>query len=150
LEVLHKSILIVLLSSVKFVVTPSFAALYQSSNQLAYWQVCLLCIIGGMGGVLVFSYFTVPIFNFIDWVKKKIFQHKLKPRKVFTKRNRLIVKIWRGYGLFGIAALTPVLISIPIGTIVACHLERRRTKVFLYLFISIVTWSLLLNSVYYL
>ncbi|MEZ5067446.1 MAG: hypothetical protein R2847_02715 [Bacteroidia bacterium] len=37
--------------------------------------------------------------------------------KIFTKRNRRIITLWRKYGLFGIAFITPVILSIPIGTI---------------------------------
>src|SRR5262245_37085103 len=37
-------------------------------------------------------------------------------KRIFTTRNRRIIKIWQSYGLVGLAALTPIIFSIPIGT----------------------------------
>lgn len=39
--------------------------------------------------------------------------------RVFNRRNRLIIKIRNSYGFAGIIILTPVLLSIPIGTFLA-------------------------------
>jgi hypothetical protein len=69
------------------------------------------------------------------------------PRKIFTKRSRRIVKIWKTYGLLGLAALTPVLFSIPIGTFFMTRYEKNRNKIFLYMFVSITIWSLILTTV---
>jgi hypothetical protein len=71
-----------------------------------------------------------------------------QPKKVFTKRNRRIVTIFRKYGLFGIAFLTPVILSIPIGTIIANSLEPKKRKIFLFMFISILFWSTLMVSLF--
>lgn len=103
-----------------------------------------------MTGVFVFANFADTIINFINGIVHKVFNIKPKPKKIFTKRNRIIVKVWRKYGLLGIAVLTPVLFSIPVGTVLACYFERKRYKVYLYLFTSVIIWALLLNSVYYL
>jgi len=69
-------------------------------------------------------------------------------KKVFTKRNRRLVTIFRKYGLFGIAFLTPVILSIPIGTIVANSFEPNKRKIFLFMFISILFWSTLMVSLF--
>jgi len=69
-------------------------------------------------------------------------------KKVFTKRNRRLVTIFRKYGLFGIAFLTPVILSIPIGTIIANSLEPKKRKIFLFMFISILFWSTLMVSLF--
>jgi predicted neutral ceramidase superfamily lipid hydrolase len=67
---------------------------------------------------------------------------------VFTKRNRRLVSIFRKYGLLGIAFLTPVILSIPIGTIVANSFEPNKRKIFLFMFISILFWSTLMVSLF--
>ena len=69
-------------------------------------------------------------------------------RKVFTPRTRRIVRIWSRYGLIGLAAITPILLSIPIGTFFITRLERNKKKILLYMFISIASWSLLLTTVF--
>jgi hypothetical protein len=68
------------------------------------------------------------------------------PKRVFTPQTRRMVRIWRRYGLFGLAALTPVLFSIPLGTFFMVRLEKNRKKILLYMFISILSWSLLMTT----
>ncbi|MBK7684343.1 MAG: hypothetical protein IPJ26_18620 [Bacteroidetes bacterium] len=69
-------------------------------------------------------------------------------RKVFTKKNRRIVQIWKKYGLMGIAIVTPIFLSIPIGTIIANSLEARKKKILLYMFFSILFWSVAMITVF--
>jgi hypothetical protein len=128
-------------------------------------------VIGGMLGVVVFSYFSTHLFHFWTWLKHRVkkMYHRANPfseptvdvdspfevhytyversrlRKVFTRRNRRMVKVWRRYGLLGVAFLTPVVFSIPVGTIVANSLVRNKKKIFLYMFLSVLFWSVLLN-----
>jgi hypothetical protein len=126
-----------------------------------------------MLGVFVVTYFSNLLVKFWYWLKYSVFSKKdhnfsqptidlkgnihikylyNKPHKkkvIFTPRNRQIVRIWMKYGLIGIAALTPVVLSIPIGTFFATRLARHRQKVFLYMFISILAWSLLITAILY-
>ena len=55
-------------------------------------------------------------------------EFKAPPKKIFTKRSRRMVGIWKKYGLVGLAALTPVIFSIPIGTFFMSKLEKNRKK----------------------
>jgi hypothetical protein len=70
------------------------------------------------------------------------------PKRIFSKRTRRMVKIWKRYGLIGLAALTPVIFSIPIGTFFMTRYEKNRNRIFLYMFISITAWSLLLTTIF--
>jgi len=85
----------------------------------------------------------VPVVIHYEYIDKK-----QEAKKVFTKRNRRIVKIWLKYGLSGIAIVTPIILSIPIGTLIANNLESNKKKIFLYMFISILSWSILMTSLF--
>ena len=69
-------------------------------------------------------------------------------KKIFTPRTRKIVRIWKRYGLIGLAALTPVLFSIPIGTFFMSRLEKNKKKIVFYMFVSITSWSLLITTIF--
>ncbi len=171
-----KIIMVILLSSVKFVAGPAFAY-YDQKFDFTFFEAVLYPVIGGMLGVFVFSYFTDQIILTWHWIKSKLHvavkgkkevfseptvdvegnmkvnysyvEKKTVPKpKVFTKRNRKLVTIWRRYGLMGIAFITPVVISIPIGTIVACRLVHDKKKIFLYMFVSIMFWSVFMVSAF--
>lgn len=171
---LWKILQVILLSSVKFVAGPPFAY-YDQRYDFSLVETVLYCVTGGLLGVLVFTFLSGPFFRLERWVVRKyhrIFRKKnrfsdpvadipeplevhyeyidreSRRRKVFTRRNRRIVKIWRSYGLTGIAIITPVILSIPIGTIVANSLESNKKKIILYMFLSIVFWSLAMTTVF--
>lgn len=164
---LGKIILVILLSSVKFVAGPSFAY-YDQRYEFSFVETIFYCVLGGMLGVIVFTYFSRTIISIwhrfnhkvkLAFVKSEPFsspvadvdqvldihyeyiEKKSEPKKIFTRRNRSIVKIWKKYGLYGIAFLTPIILSIPIGTIIANSLVDNRKKILLYMFVSLVFWS---------
>jgi hypothetical protein len=174
MEEIIKIIQVILLSSVKFVTGPTFAY-YNKSQDFSFFEVILYSVIGGMLGVFVFTFFSKKIHQvwmILKFKFKKTFSgsnnysepiadvdtpvkikytyvdNNQEPKKVFTKRNRRLVTIFRKYGLFGIAFLTPVILSIPIGTIVANSFEPNKRKIFLFMFISILFWSILMVSLF--
>lgn len=171
---LWKILQVILLSSVKFVAGPPFAY-YDQRYDFSLVETVLFCVTGGLLGVLVFTFLSGPFFQLEKWIVRKYHQlsrkknrfsdpvtdtpeplevhyeyidREARRRKVFTRRNRRIVKIWRSYGLTGIAIITPVILSIPIGTIVANSLEPNKKKIILYMFLSIVFWSLAMTTVF--
>ncbi len=168
-----KIILIILLSSVKFVAGPPFAY-FDKRHDFTFFETVLYTVVGGLLGVIVFTFFSKPLFNAWHWIVekvKKIFSKKqifddpvadaenihvnyvyvdkhYRKKKIFSKRNRRFITIWRKYGLYGIAFLTPVIISIPIGTLIANSLVNNRKKIILYMFVSLVFWSVLMTSLF--
>ena len=70
----------------------------------------------------------------------------VRGRRVFTRTNRFIVRVKRGHGMHGLAMITPPLISIPIGSILAAkyfHHDRRTLPTLLS---SVVIWSVVLTA----
>ncbi|MEP7264701.1 MAG: hypothetical protein ABI772_09385 [Bacteroidota bacterium] len=168
-----KILLVILLSSVKFVAGPFFA--YSDKRyDFSFFETVLYCVIGGMLGVFIFTYFSKQLFRFWHYVKlrfrkafkkKEIFSEPVadvnvdleihyeyvesnSSKKIFTPHNRRIVKVWRKYGLFGIALLTPVILSIPIGTIVANSFVSNRKKIIIYMFFSVLFWSITMTTLF--
>jgi hypothetical protein len=171
---LLKIIQVILLSSVKFVAGPPFAY-YDQQYNFSFFETVLYCVIGGMLGVFIFSYLSKPIFAMEHWLvnkyhqlfrKKQTFSEPVadvdapleiryeyidkqaRRRKVFTKRNRRIVRIWKKYGLTGIAIITPVILSIPIGTIIANSLESDKKKILIYMLFSVLFWSMTMTGIF--
>ena len=143
-------------------------------NNFTFFETVLYCVAGGMLGVIAFTFFSRAIIMLWYWLKhqfKKIihrkdyfsepiadvsghlevkynYLEKNQKQKIFTKSNRKIVKIWARFGLAGIALITPVILSIPIGTLIANSLVSDRRKIILYMFFSILFWSVLMTSMF--
>jgi hypothetical protein len=137
-EKLLKILSVALLSSVKFFAGVPLAFSYR----LSYTETILSTMAGGMAGAVVFTYFSEAVIA--GW--GKIFPSKGKQKKIFTRRTRFIVRLRQKHGLAGIALLSPVLLSIPLGAFIAVRFIHDQKKILLYMFAAVIFWSLVLTS----
>lgn len=118
---------------------PAVIIAYKSNYLLA-----LTCsITGALFGTITFTYLSAGILKWWDKIKERWFKSK-HPKKIFTKSNRRIIRVKHRFGLTGIAIITPVLLSIPIGAFLAERFYKDKKKVILYLGVSAVAWSVIL------
>jgi hypothetical protein len=132
---LMKYIIVYLISMFKFIGGPAFGAAYDLNIVFT----AAMTILGMMTTVVIISFFGLKLRN---WLQKKF---KFE-RKVFTKRNRRLVSIWRGYGEFGVSFFTPIFFSPVIGTLLVTMLGGKRKKVITYMLISAIFWALVIAS----
>ena len=102
----------------------------------------IITVSGMMTTVLIFTFFG-------ERIRATILKRYVKPKKVFTAKNRRFVKIWRKYGELGISFLTPILLSPPGGSIIAMALGGSRRKTVSYMFLWSVVWSTLITYTFY-
>lgn len=165
---------IILLSSVKFVAGPTIVY-FNEKYDFSFLRTNFYTITGGMLGVTIVLYLSPFIMKLWYWLK--LIYHRFshpkdsyftepiadtnqpmevhysyvrtkKQKKIFTPRNRRIIRIWKKYGLWGVAWLTPIILSIPVGTFIMTRLEKKKKKIVFKLLISIITWSFALTSVF--
>lgn len=134
------------LSSVKFFFAPSSAV----ALGFNFIETIAITSLGGSLGVFFFYFLERWIFHVatIVWRKKNPVKKK-KKKRVFTRRNRMIVRIKQKYGLLGVSIITPVLISIPIGTLIAAKYFKNKYQTLSYLIASVCVWSVVLTSISY-
>jgi hypothetical protein len=125
-------LLILLTSMVKFVASPvvSFALGY------SFMQTMIMIGIGGCTGVLIFFFAG-------GWIMGRI-EGRRKNRRNFTRTNKAIVRLRRGQGLNGLAVMTPVIISIPIGTLIAAKYYRHEKRTLPVLLSAVLLWDVVL------
>lgn len=137
---LIKAISIFFLSAVKLMFAPGTAA----AAGFGFWETVSLTSAGGLAGIFFFYFFGHVIFMSIDDFRRR--RRKVEvPKKIFTKRNRFIIALRGKVGIIGLTFLTPAIISIPIGSVVAAkyYYDNRLTLPLLVLFT--ITWSVILS-----
>lgn len=151
-----KILIVFAVSSIKFFIAPALSF----SMGLNFLQTFLSTTSGGITGVVIFFFLSrwllllyAKYFVFYMHRIKKYIYGLLKleapaeiPARRFTKRNRIIIKVVRKYGLTGIVVLTPVILSIPIGTFLATRYYASNRYLLVYLISSVLFWSLLMSS----
>lgn len=129
-----------LIASVKFLYAP--AAIYAAGH--SFLESVVICMAGGCFGVFVFYKMGVVITNL--W--QKLFPPK-RDRNKFNKRSRWIIKIRASYGMYGLSFITPCIISIPIGCLLAAKYYPDDRVLLPVMFSSVLFWSLTLTSITY-
>jgi len=137
---------LILLSTVKFLFVP-----FLSINFYNYSFITSV-IINTSGGIIGSTFFFKTSFYFVQRSLKKrqakIDAGKAKPKKIFTKMNRFIVVVKNTMGMYGLALITPALISVPIGSAIAAKYYHLRPKKMLGLiYISSTLWAMALSGI---
>lgn len=133
-----------ILSATKFVTAP----ITSLNIGFGYLDTLVITTVGGLLGVFFFFFVSATILKLANRYTKHTSKGKTsKKRKHFTWKNKLIVRIKRDYGLIGLAAITPTLLSIPLGTFLAARFFADKRKVLIYLAASVVVWSVIVSSV---
>ena len=130
-----KYLVVFALSAVKIIFGPTLGLAYGFS----VIETTLLSLGGMMTTVYLFSYFGPQMRR----LTQRFFSRKKKKR--FSKRTRRFAKIWRAYGVPGIAFFTPILLSPPGGAILANAFGGKRGEIIKWMWIFGAIWSLALT-----
>jgi hypothetical protein len=121
-----------------------FLAPFLGAKEGLHFMTTFVAMVTGMNlSVVVFSLFGQRIKHFIYSTFYR------RPRKVFSPKSRRTVTMWHKYGMWGVAFLTPALLTPPVGTLIACGFGEDRKRIVLFMFVSSVLWGLLLCFVAY-
>lgn len=113
------------LSTLKFIFGPTLGASYGFPVVVT----AFLTAAGMMTTVYIFTFFGSQLRGLVDRFRKK-------DRKLFTKRNRQFVRIWKKYGEMGIALVTPLLLMPIGGAILINTLGGKRKKIIFWMWVS--------------
>ncbi|MBE9467202.1 MAG: hypothetical protein IMY72_02635 [Bacteroidetes bacterium] len=150
----NKITYIIFLGSIKFAISPFFSVL-QCKHSIA--KTITLTSVGGTIGILAFALLTKPISIAFDFLIKKIREklfckkviphskRKLKQKNIFSKKNRRVIRVKQKYGLLGLSIITPIILSIPVGTFIAVKYYTLCSKTLFFLISAVVLWSVVLT-----
>ncbi len=134
---LIKYLLVYALSGFKFIFGPTMGVAY-GFNLL---ETAVLTILGMMTTVYIISYFGEQIRS----VTIRFFG-KRKKEPNFSPGRRRFVKVWKKYGIQGIAFLTPLLLTPVGGSFIANALGANRRGIFKWMWIFGTFWAFVLSA----
>ncbi len=126
-------------SSIKFV----FGPIAGYMRGLSALETGLCAALGMAATAVVMTYFG-------QYLKNRVWRRFFPVNRVFTASNRRKVRLWRKYGLWGTAMLTPILLSPVVGTLLAASFENRRVKVVYAMISAGIFWAVVLTTFVYL
>lgn len=137
-----------LLSTVKFVLggIPLAVVVYQ----FPFFESVTVTSLGGITGATFFVYASDVLIAYYKKRKEKrlLEKHIERKKKVFTRTNKIIIRVKHRFGLLGIAMLTPLLFSIPIGCFLAVRYFKEKQRILIYMYGAILFWSVTMYYLY--
>lgn len=133
-----KIISIILLTMLKFIFGPTlgYAAGYPFLVSVA------ITITGMMLSVLLFTYLGA-------YLRKTIIDKLYRNSKVFSKRNRKFVVVWKKYGERGVAFLTPLLLTPIGGTLILTGYKTKKGRIVKLMTLSAIFWAFVFCGIIY-
>lgn len=142
-------LLTILFSAFKFAVTFPLVIM---QFEFSFWECILWTNVGGILGVYFFAFLSGRLIGWWNRTFKRPRKHGVhkeeQAKKIFSKKNRRIVRIKQQYGLIGIVIATPILLSIPVGAFLVVRYYRNSKAKFFYLIASILLWSIIYTAFY--
>jgi hypothetical protein len=140
-----EALTVLLASSTKFLPSPFLSV---TVYDFTFWETIAMTTGGGIIGILFFYGISGYLMRRAWERRMERVDEGLEPRKrTFRKRNKIIVKVKLRFGLIGLVIITPAIISIPIGCVLAAKYFRKRGETLPLMFLSVVLWSFLLTGV---
>ena len=121
-------------SAVKFIAGPAIGM----AADLAVFETAFFTTLGMMSTVVLFTFFGKQ-------TRLLLSRFRRKKRKVFSRRSRRFVYIWKHYGILGTAFLTPLFLTPIGGAIIANAFKSPKQKLLTYMFLSALFWAVVLS-----
>ncbi|MBN2215591.1 MAG: hypothetical protein JW723_15270 [Bacteroidales bacterium] len=137
--------------TIVFFCTWKFAATFPVAiyiMKMSFTETILYTNIGGIIGAVVFVFFSDLLIKAYDRFWPEKFKLKKKKKAVFTKRNRLLVRIKTRFGLYGIVILSPLILSIPVGSFLMVKYYGKHRSNIIWLITGQIFWSLVYTWFY--
>ena len=128
---------LLLVASTKFAVAVGILLL--PATNFSYIEIVVTLLTGGFSGVLFLYFFS----NWVNTIIDKFFKKK-KKKKVFSKKIRRFIYFKNKYGIIGIALITPIIISIPVGSFIASRFFSKKKYTLIVMLMGVTFWSLVL------
>lgn len=124
------------LSTLKFVFGPAFGI----ANDLPIIVIIILTSFGMMTTIYLFTFFGDSI--------RRLVRRFRKDQRVFSKKSRRFVRLWRRFGLKGMCLLTPLVLTPPGGGLLINLLGSKKKLILKWMWISSIFWSIVVTLVF--
>ncbi len=136
---------VIVTSMVKFM----FSGLVSYSVGNSFLETVLLTALGGCLGTVIFYAMGKRV---LEWFRKRYVRriawriaNGLPHKPIFTRTNRWIVRLKRNYGIKGLAAFAPPLLSIPIAALLAAKYFRHDRRTLPTMLSAVMIWSVVMS-----
>lgn len=103
------------------------------------WFESFVCTVLGM---MLTTVSLIQLSNFLKRVEAYFLNGKPK-KSPFNRRNRWAIKVRQRLGMWGVALLTPIVFTPPIGVILALAFRYSKQEIIFKMLVSAIIWGLL-------
>jgi len=129
--------------------------------KFSFLNTFIITTAGGIAGVIFFAFLSQGLINGWKWLLKNyVYPYPAtakrlqfltgdpdaKKKSVPIKKRRRYIRLRKSVGFWGIAVLTPFILSIPVGTFLIVRFYGRSIKNIFLVCILVIAWSAFFSS----
>ncbi|MEO8761539.1 MAG: hypothetical protein ABI388_09035 [Bacteroidia bacterium] len=116
----------------------------------SFFKILLIGVSAGLFGSSISVFLSEELILLTAYLQKKFFPSS-KPKKRITRTNRFLIKAKKYFGIVGVSAISPLILSIPFGTFLAIRFfgYKNRNRTILLMTVSSAFWTVILYFVYH-
>tara|TARA_B110000285_G_C14747792_1_gene433785 strand:- start:43 stop:513 length:471 start_codon:yes stop_codon:yes gene_type:complete len=121
----------------------TYQAAYLTGVDVPYWNMVISTFLGAFVSFNFFFFFSGLLMERAKLKNlEKIKNGSLKPKKQFSRMNKFIVKLkLSSFGYFVLVIVGPMVLSIPIGSIIIAKFYRRIKLTYWLEIVSLFIWA---------
>jgi hypothetical protein len=108
----------------------------------SFFLVFSVSLFSGFAGNVLFTNLSDALIKAIH--RYRLRRHKIHSRRIFKASTRRLIRVKNRFGLAGIAFISPMFLSIPLGTFLADKFFRDKRRIIIYFTISEAFWTVVL------
>lgn len=112
-----------------------------------FFIIILVSCSGGIAGNILFTHLSSALLRVVHNYKLK--RGLLPKKKKISSFHRRVIRVKQKFGLAGIAFITPIFLSTPVGAFLARRFFKDKRKIIIYLSAATVLWAFLLYFILY-
>lgn len=132
-----------------------FAPFGGVTMKLNFIETYLACVAGAISSAFIFFFMSDFFIKRAERKRKKKIAEMIakslpiKKKKVFIFSNKLIIRIKKTFGIYGVCLWIPLFLSIPVGSIVAAKFFNKDKRAFPLVVLGILLNGFILTTLAY-
>jgi len=113
-----------------------------------FYRILLISISSSIFSSVVSVYLSKELIMLYEYIMRKLYPNRQKKR--MTKTNRFLIRAKQYFGIVGVSAISPLVLSIPFGTFIAIRFfgYKNRAKTIVLMSLSAILWTVILYFIY--
>lgn len=126
-----------------------FAGVVGAQSGIPFWETVIATACGGIVSSAFFYFLSGWVISIQEKRRKRKDKLKGKPKRKFTRTNKWVIRIKQTFGLWGLAYIAPLVLTVPFGSILCAKFYGDNKLTFPLMVIFLCFNAIIMSFIWY-